>query len=114
MIHDNGSSNPSGNRLFEDILEVRISRRKALARGAALSATGFLAALAGNKLFVQGSEVTAAQGTGGTLSPGSNPAIAQDQSSSLINFSSLPATDSAGPMPSISSDYQFDVLIPWG
>ncbi|MBD2312076.1 PhoX family phosphatase [Desertifilum sp. FACHB-1129] len=105
MIHDNGSSNRSGNRSFEDVLRVRMSRRSAIARGAALSATGFLAAFAGEKLLTPDSSI---------VGQGSGRAIAQGRSSSLMNFAALPAANSAGVMPSISADYQFDVLIPWG
>lgn len=114
MIHDNGSSNRSGNRSFEDVLRVRMSRRNVIARGTALSATGFLAALAGNKLFAQNATAAKAQGASNTVAQGSGMAIAQRQGGSLISFSVVPAADGAGRVPSISSDYQFDVLIPWG
>ncbi len=114
MIHDNGSSNRSGNRSFQDVLQARLSRRNVLARGAALSATGFLAALAGNKLFTQDATAATAQAAGGTVAQSSGTSIAQRQGSSLINFSFVRAADGAGPTPSISSDYQYDVLIPWG
>lgn len=107
MIHDNGSSNRSGNRSFEDVLRVRMSRRNVIARGTALSATGFLAALAGNKIFAQGA-------ASNTVAQGSGMAIAQGKGSSLINFPPVPAANGAGAVPSISSAYQFDVLIPWG
>jgi len=40
--------------------------------------------------------------------------FAQRRGGGLINFSPLPASQATGPVPSISSDYQFDVLIPWG
>lgn len=105
MIRDNESSNRSADRTFEDVLRVRMSRRSALVRGAALSATGFLAALAGDKLFAQDSSTT---------SQNSGRAIAQGRSSSLIGFSPVPPAEATGPVPSISSEYQFDVLIPWG
>ncbi|MBD2035850.1 PhoX family phosphatase [Leptolyngbya sp. FACHB-321] len=114
MIHDNGSSNKSGNRSFEDVLNVRMSRRSTLARGAALSATGFLAALAGNKLFAPGAEAATAQGFSNTVAQGAGTAIAQAGGSQLINFAFLPAAAATGPVPNISSDYQYDVLIPWG
>jgi len=105
VIHDNGSSNRSGNRSFEDVLRVRLSRRNVLVRGTALSATGFLAALAGHKLFE--ADPAIAQGGRGKV-------FAQRRGGGLINFSPLPASQATGPVPSISSDYQFDVLIPWG
>ncbi|NJL37724.1 MAG: PhoX family phosphatase [Leptolyngbyaceae cyanobacterium RM2_2_4] len=113
MIHDNGSSNRSGNRSFEDVLHARMSRRNVLARGAALSATGFLAALGGNKLFAQDATAATAQASSNTVAQNAGTAIAQ-RNSSLINFSFVRAADGAGPTPSISADYQYDVLIPWG
>lgn len=114
MIHDNGSSNRSGNRSFEDVLRIRMSRRNIIARGATLSATGFLAALAGDKLFAQNVNAARSQGTSDTGAQNSSMAIAQRQGSSLVNFPPVPAADGAGPVPSISSAYQFEVLIPWG
>ena len=116
MIHDDGSSNKSGNRFFEDILQVRMSRRTTLAGGAALSATGFLAALAGNKLFAQGAEAATAQGVGDSVSQVSGDAIAQARvrNRNLIKFPPVSPADATGPIPSISSEYKFDVLIPWG
>lgn len=113
MIHDNRSSNQSGNRLFQDVLQVRMSRRNVLARGAALSATGFLAALAGDRLLGQGAVAATAQGSR-AAAKGASTAIAQAPSSSLISFAPVPAANGAGPVPTISTDYQFDVLIPWG
>lgn len=104
-MHDHRSSNKSGNRSFEDVLRVRLSRRNVLVRGTALSATGFLAALAGHKLF----EADAATAQGGR-----GKVFAQRRGSNLINFNVLPASQATGPVPSISSDYRFDVLIPWG
>jgi uncharacterized protein len=113
VIHDNGSSNRSSNRSFEDVLRARMSRRNVLARGAALSATGFLAALAGNKLFAQEATAATAQAASDTVAQTTGTAIAR-QGGSLINFSFVRAADAAGSTPSISSDYQYDVLIPWG
>lgn len=91
-----------------------MSRRNVLARGAALSATGFLAALAGDKLLNQGVQAATAQGANSAVSPGSSTAIAQRSGSSLINFSFVRAENATGPVPSISAEYQYDVLIPWG
>jgi secreted PhoX family phosphatase len=113
VIHDNGSSNRSGNRSFEDVLHARMSRRNVLARGAALSATGFLAALGGNKLFAQDATAATAQASSNVVAQNAGTAIAQ-RNSSLINFSFVRAADGAGPTPSISAEYQYDVLIPWG
>ncbi|MBD0335554.1 MAG: PhoX family phosphatase [Cyanobacteria bacterium Co-bin13] len=112
MIHDNGSSNRSNNRSFEDVLRARMSRRNVLARGAALSATGFLAALAGNKALVQAAAAATAP-QAGQAGAGAGTAIAQ-AGSRLFNFPAVPAANAAGPVPTISSAYQYEVLIPWG
>lgn len=101
MIHDNGSSNKSGNRPFQEVLQARMSRRNVLARGAMLSATSFLAALAGDRVFNQ--SPVAASST-----------IAQAPGHHLLGFTPVPAVNATGSVPTISSDYQFDVLIPWG
>ncbi|HEY9737663.1 MAG TPA: PhoX family phosphatase [Trichocoleus sp.] len=111
MIHDNGISNQSGNRPFEDILRASMSRRNLLGRSAALGATGFLAALAGNKALVQGALAATTQ-TAGSVGAGSGAAIAQG--SSLINFPPVPFASAVGPEPTISSAYNYEVLIPWG
>lgn len=112
MIHDNESSNKSGNRPFEDILGTRMSRRNLLACGTILSATGFLPALAGNKALVQSATAAIAKGPSNSVPQDTNIAIAQG--SSLINFPVLPIADGSGPVPNISSAYQYDILIPWG
>lgn len=114
MIHDNRSSNKSGNRPFQDVLQARISRRNVLARGAALSATGFLAALAGDRFLDRGAVAATAKGSRTTATQGSGTAIAQAPGSRLLSFTPVSAANGVGPVPSISSDYQFDVLIPWG
>ncbi len=115
MIHDNESSNRSNNRPFEDILRVRMSRRNVLARGAALSATGFLGAFAANKLFTQSADAaTAVQSTSSTATQGLGNTVVAQANGSLISFNPLLAADGSGPEANISSDYEFDVLIPWG
>ncbi|MFE4108264.1 PhoX family protein [Almyronema epifaneia] len=111
MNHDNRISNKSSNRTFQDVLQARLSRRGVLARSAALSATGFLAALVGDKTLVKGA-VAAVTDSATTSLEGSGTAIAQ--TSPLIDFSIVPAAEGSGPVPNISSDYQFEVLIPWG
>ncbi len=111
MIHDNETSNHSGNRPFEDVLKASMSRRNVLVRSAALSATGFLASLAGNKALVQGAVAAATSGSDTATAQGT--AIAQ-RSSPTIAFAPLPAAQATGPVPAISADYQYEVLIPWG
>lgn len=112
MIHDNESSNRSGNRPFEEILRARMSRRNVLIRSTVLSATGFLAALATNKTLVESATAAIAQGASDSVPQGGSSAIALG--SSLINFPIVPVANGSGPLPNISSAYQYDVLIPWG
>lgn len=113
MIHDNRSSNTSGNRPFQDVLQARMSRRNVLARSAALSATGFLAALAGDRWLDRGA-VAMSEGSRTAATQEVGNAIAERPGSNLITFKPVPAVNGAGPVPTISSDYQFEVLIPWG
>jgi secreted PhoX family phosphatase len=105
VIHDNGHSNPSGNRPFEDILSARLSRRSVIARSAALGATGFLSALVGNRAIA----ATSGNTSSGTLSGNSLA-----QAHKLVDFPIVPISAGSGPVPAISSAYQYDVLIPWG
>ncbi len=109
MEHDNEVVNKSGNRPFEAVFQASLSRRHLITRSAGLSAAAFLATLAGNKGWAQ-----AANGeNAGTVSSFSGTTVAQ-ATSSLINFAPVPFDSSFGPVPNISDDYQYDVLIPWG
>ncbi|MBD2326450.1 PhoX family phosphatase [Alkalinema sp. FACHB-956] len=99
-IDDNQISNHSSNRTFEDVLRVGMSRRHLLARSAALSATGFLASMVSHNGNGWGTLTAMAQ-----AKPATRP---------TINFQPVLAKDGSGPVPNISADYQYDVLIPWG
>ncbi len=83
-LSDNAICNQSGNVPFHKVLEARLSRRDILKGGLAGAATTFFAAA---------SPVTYA---------------------SKVGFNPVPVAEGSGPWPSISSDYQWDVLIPWG
>lgn len=102
MSHDNDISNRSGNRPFEDILNTQISRRKVLAGGLATATTTFFA------------------GFGTAQAHGGNNPFAKfhhdhhHPKRKLINFEPVPVADGNGPVPTISKDYQYQVLIPWG
>ncbi len=90
LEHDEEISNPSSNRPFEDVLATHISRRKVLVGGAAAAAMTFV-----------GSSTVEAHGRrgGGKRNP-------------KIDFA--PCPNPGGPNPTISDDYQYDVIIPWG
>jgi len=111
MIHDEGRSNYSKNRPFQEVLGSRLSRRSVVGRGLTLGATGFIAALAGNKALVRGAAAAtsapsgAAQAVGTTLAQGVG---------TLLGFQPVATEDGSGPEPTISDDYNYEVIIPWG
>jgi uncharacterized protein len=98
MIHDEGSSNTSQNREFSDVLEVNLSRRKALVGGLATAVSAFLAA--------PGVALAARGGL-----PGANPGRGPVP---LIGFTPVPTALATGPVPQIAPEYTYDTLIPWG
>ena len=97
--HDNGISNPSSNRPFEDVLAAHISRRKVL--------TGSVAAAA--LTFVGSSAVDA---RGGGYGGGGYGYGGGGKNGPKIDFA--PCPNPGGPNPTISDDYEWDVIIPWG
>lgn len=99
MSVDDQIDNKSGNTPFGEVLEQRVSRRGVLKGGLACAALGFFGS------------------AGSLLSTAS--AVAGERSNwrsgrPLMSFSPVPVADGSGPWPSISRDYHFDVLIPWG
>ena len=107
MTVDDEIVNPSPNRPFEDILRARISRRGAMAGGMATAAAGFIGANAtsvANAQSTDGAEGAAAS-TAGQLGTASAP---------RIEFAPVPVAEANGPDPTISDDYEMQVIIPWG
>lgn len=100
MEHDEGSSNPSSNRTFQDVLTGYASRRQVMKGGLTLAAGTFF-----------GSSLALAA-KGGKAGP--NGPVGQDLKNGLINFTPVTIAEGTGPVPSISPDYQYEVLIPWG
>ena len=99
-IHDdmeNLASNTSGNRPFASVLEANMSRRKVMAGSLTVAATSFLAP----------SAAQAGWGWGhwGKKRP----------SRELVDFEPVKISDVVDiTMPTISDDYEYQVLIPWG
>ncbi len=91
--HDEGISNNSGNKPFGEVLEANLSRRNVLKGGLAVAATSFLAA---------GS------------AQASSYKYWRYKGKGLCNFEPVAVADGGGAEPSISPDYQWDTLIPWG
>jgi secreted PhoX family phosphatase len=90
---ENIPSNKSGNRPFSDVLSANLKRRDVMKGSLAMGATSFFSA--------------------GFASDAS----AQDGIGMCIRFSPVTLADVAasdGTMPLVSSDYEYDVLIPWG
>ena len=88
---DDGSVNPTSNRTMQDIVRVAASRRKVVQGGMSLAA-GFMAS-------------KSAVGQRAPIIP---------YTPGLIDFTPLTRAEASGSLPTISSDYQFEVLIPWG
>ncbi len=91
MANDEEITNKSVNRPFQDILNVNLSRRTVM-KGGLASSVAFFAA--------------------------SNPVQAalfkSKKKNSLIGFEPVPVAKGNGPLPVISEDYEYEVLIPWG
>jgi len=102
MSHDDNVSNRSGNRFFYDVLQVNLERRKVLTGGLAMAASSFFLGAAG----------TAVAAKGGLKGP--DAATGQLRKNGLINFTPVTVADGNGPWPTISGEYEFDILIPWG
>ena len=83
-VEDDEVVNPTSNRPFQSVLQANMSRRGVMRGGLASAA-----------LFTAG------------------PVIANG-GNRLVDFRPVPNSVATGPVPSISPDYQFDVLIPWG
>ena len=108
MPHDDKVSNRSGNRPLEDVLNASLSLRNVLKRSAVLSAAGVVGTYLGESLLSIGVAAASSAGrTSGTLLA---------QSTGLLNFSAVKIADAVVDLavPTISSDYQYDVVIPWG
>jgi len=94
--HDNQIDNTSPNKRFSDFIQSTIKRRDLLKGGVAAAVTG----------FVSGALPSSVSATSGRYS--------YYYKKGAINFSPVPVAQGNGPTPTISDDYQFDVLIPWG
>lgn len=87
-------SNRSGSRPFVGVLKTLAKRRGVLAGGLALAAMAFF-----------GPSVVARVGARRTY---------RRRNSTLMNFEPVALAAGGGPQPSVSPDYEYDVLIPWG
>ncbi len=95
MPVDDIATNPSANRPFEDVLYARISRRKVLGGSLATGATIFFGA-----------------GTAGALTGRARPGRKNGHRAPLIGFTPVPVAGGSGPLPAVSADYEYQVLIP--
>ena len=95
---ENESSNPTTNRTFQDVAAAHLSRRSVLAGSVAAAATSFFFPAPG---YAKGNK---------SIAPGRNKGP-------LLKFASLTEAEVAaagGRTVTVSSDYEYDVLIPWG
>lgn len=100
-LHDemeNIPTNQSGNRPFDSVLKSNMSRRKLMAGSLATAAGAFLAPSA-----------FAGRGRGKSRGKG------KGRQRELVNFKAVEISDVVDTrMPTLSSDYEYQVLIPWG
>ena len=108
--NDNGITNKSKNRPFEDVLKARISRRNLLASSMMLTAAGFVTAVAGNQV----QQAVAGTGHGRKIWPPRRKRPWWRRGRRLLRFEPVKVADGNGPVPTISPDYEYQVLIPWG
>lgn len=98
QLHDfaeNIPANKSANRPFADVLDANVSRRKVVAGGLTVAATSFI------------SPAVSADWGGSWNKPQPNQ--------NLVGFTPVAISDVEDTtMPTISDDYQYQVLIPWG
>lgn len=106
QLHDdmeNIPSNISGNRPFDSVLEANLSRRKVVAGSLTVAASTFLA--------------PAAQASWGDWDKKEKWRKKQwnKKNQGLVNFDPVKIDDVLDvSLPTISDDYQYEVLIPWG
>lgn len=101
-IHDEQESHPSNhsdNRPFADVLKTLISRRKVVRGGLTAAAAGFLAP-----------QQAAALSLGSNKGQSDKPLVGFQP----VTIEQHAAESLGGTMPVISSDYEYQVLIPWG
>ena len=96
--HDNQIDNKTGKRPFSEFFKADVKRRSVVKGGAAAAISS----------FVTGMTATT------TASADYNSFYNKYFQKSIINFAPVTLAEGNGPTPSISSDYQFEVLIPWG
>lgn len=101
--HDNQIDNPTSTKPFNDYLKTDLTRRNLLKGGTVAAVTTFAA--------------------GAGFTPSANATSSSDfydywsryrRDRGAINFNPVTLAQGSGPVPAISSDYQFEVLIPWG
>jgi secreted PhoX family phosphatase len=97
MSVDDKISNKSGNRPFSDV--VNSSRRTVLKGSLAVAATSFLSS---HSVFAKDGQSTGLD------------SWFKRKKGALVGFEPVKVVDGNGPWPSISQDYEFQILIPWG
>lgn len=97
--HDNEICNKTNNRPFSQILESSASRRKVLAGGLSLAATSFFAS---SSVFAD------------DWGDDDREKSRHRKKRKLIDFRPVAIEDGSGPWPTISADYEYQMLIPWG
>ena len=96
--HDNQVDNKTAKQPFSEFFKADVKRRSVVKGGAAAAISSFVAGMTATT----------------TASADYNSFYNKYFQKSIINFAPVTLAEGNGPTPSISSDYQFEVLIPWG
>jgi secreted PhoX family phosphatase len=104
-LEDDQTTNRSGNRPFEDVLQARLDRRKVMAGGLAAMAVTFAA-----PTITAAEAIAPAQSSGSVTAAG---AVARRRKD-LIGFTPLKVAESGGAIPAVAAEYQYQPFIPWG
>ncbi|MEL6983740.1 MAG: alkaline phosphatase PhoX, partial [Actinomycetota bacterium] len=108
--HDDQPTNQSGNRPFEEVLEARFDRRKALAGGLTAMAVTFVAP----SIVGATTPDDDRDDDDDDRDDDDDDEAESRRRRNRVRFEPVAVADGSGPTPAISSDYEYQIIIPWG
>ncbi len=106
-MEDETPTNPTENRPFTDVVGTRVARRTVLAGGLSAAAVTFFS----NPAAATARGASPAKTRSGA---GRTKGTAGPKGRTLVGFEPVAVADGTGPVPAISSDYSYQVILPWG
>lgn len=114
MDHDEDISNESGNRPFGEVLEAASSRRKFMSGSLAAAAAGFLAPSIAHAGRRHDDDDRGRRGRGRGRDDDRDDDDHFRRRDCAIEFTPVSVAEGGGAEPSVSRDYEYQTLIPWG